>query len=127
MTPYDRPPPSARGVRAPPLETEDRSWLGKLVDPASQFIYKGASRLLSSVFGNRPPAPPIQGFPVLGRRPESFFLDLYLGGSFLVWLVSGIVFSDIVLGFCFPSVCIFDLFTIFSDRFVRLWLGFGNL
>ncbi|XP_042391597.1 nuclear pore complex protein NUP1-like isoform X1 [Zingiber officinale] len=77
ITPYDRPPASGRGVKDPPLETEERSWLGKFVVPASWFIANGASRLLSSVFRKRPPASPIQGFPVLGRRPESFFLDFY--------------------------------------------------
>ncbi|KAK1287053.1 hypothetical protein QJS10_CPB19g01294 [Acorus calamus] len=64
-TPYDRPPETARGgggrrPLAVPLGGGGGGggWLSKLVDPASRIITGGATRLFSSVFRKRLPAPP---------------------------------------------------------------------
>ncbi|KAJ3707237.1 hypothetical protein LUZ61_010942 [Rhynchospora tenuis] len=58
-TPYDRPPTALRTPAAvPPAIDGSNGWLSKLVDPASRFISGSASKLFSSVFRKRLPAPP---------------------------------------------------------------------
>ncbi|XP_072950985.1 nuclear pore complex protein NUP1 isoform X2 [Typha angustifolia] len=57
VTPYHRPVEAARGVRVPAV-SGGNGWLSKVVDPASRFIASSASRLFSSVFRKRLPAPP---------------------------------------------------------------------
>ncbi|KAL2539858.1 Nuclear pore complex protein [Abeliophyllum distichum] len=59
-TPYDRPVNAPRGIAVTTTANDNNvSWLTKLVvDPASKFIYNGASRFFSSVFRKRLPAPP---------------------------------------------------------------------
>ncbi|XP_077245201.1 nuclear pore complex protein NUP1-like isoform X2 [Tasmannia lanceolata] len=50
-TPYDRPASGPHALKNP-------SWVSKIVDPASRIITGSASRLFSSVFRKRLPAPP---------------------------------------------------------------------
>ncbi|MQM12791.1 hypothetical protein Taro_045712 [Colocasia esculenta] len=61
-TPYDRP---AAGLRGDAAERRGNRWISKVVDPASTLITKGATRLLSSVFGKRLGAPPVEESPVV--------------------------------------------------------------
>ncbi|KAK1270163.1 hypothetical protein QJS04_geneDACA012940 [Acorus gramineus] len=81
-TPYDRPPEAARGGGGRrPLAHHlgggggSNGWLSKLVDPASRIITNSATRLFSSVFRKRLPAPPppsqeAKAVPAADAAPE---------------------------------------------------------
>ncbi|RWW74691.1 hypothetical protein BHE74_00017365 [Ensete ventricosum] len=89
-TPYDRPPTAARGLVVQPSEPEGSGWLAKLVDPASRLITSSASKLFSSVFRKRLPAPSVDG-PLGFANLASFFLDfgfLCYSCSCCAWMVA---------------------------------------
>ncbi|KAL2557922.1 Nuclear pore complex protein [Forsythia ovata] len=58
-TPYDRPLTAVRGITTAATNSNNSSWLTKLVvDPASKLISYGAHRFFASVFRKRLPPPP---------------------------------------------------------------------